>query len=320
MNFNKANIWVVTDGSQGMISQAKGLAQQISNNIFNIKIELYFPWSLLQPGILPIYKWIFKNKISFKKKPKIVISCGRKSVYFSLYIKKIYKDIITIHIQNPKINFTNFNFIIAPNHDNIKGKNIINSIGAIHQFTNQNIKNKIINFPKKNLISIIIGGKNNHYKFSKKNVSDIILSVRKLKKRYPNFNFLIVGSRRTGKNANQILQSKLKNIAYVWNGLDKNPYSFALKYSNFFIVTSDSTSMISECAFTGKPIFVYHLPFRRKSPRINNFHKEFEKLNITHKFSNNIKLIQWKYKSLDEAKRIAGILKEKIIKDFNESK
>ena len=140
MNFNKANIWIVTDGSQGMISQTKGLAQQISNNIFNIKIELYFPWSILQPGILPIYKWIFKNKISFKKKPKIVISCGRKSVYFSLYIKKIYKDIITIHIQNPKINFTNFNFIIAPNHDNIKGKNIINSIGAIHQFTNQNIK------------------------------------------------------------------------------------------------------------------------------------------------------------------------------------
>ena len=78
--------------------------------------------------------------------------------------------------------------------------------------------------------------------------------------------------------------------------------------------------MISECAFTGKPIFVYHLPFRRKSQRINNFHKEFEKLNITHKFSNNIKLIQWKYKSLDEAKRISGILKEKIIKDFNESK
>ena len=112
------------------------------------------------------------------------------------------------------------------------------------------------------------------------------------------------------------MQNHLGKIALVWNGFKKNPYCFALKNSNFFIVTSDSTSMISECAFTGKPIFVYHLPLRRKSQRINNFHYEFENLNITHRFSDNIKLIEWKYTRLDEAKRISGILKERIIKGF----
>ena len=54
--------------------------------------------------------------------------------------------------------------------------------------------------------------------------------------------------------------------------LDENPYIFALNNSAFFVVTSDSTSMISECAFTGKPIFVFHLPFKRLSKRIENFH------------------------------------------------
>ena len=60
---SKKNIWIVTDGSQGMISQANGLAQQLSARIFNIKIDLIFPWSILEPGFLPGYRWIFKNKI-----------------------------------------------------------------------------------------------------------------------------------------------------------------------------------------------------------------------------------------------------------------
>ena len=55
--------------------------------------------------------------------------------------QQIYKrKIITIHIQNPKVNFSKFDYIIAPNHDKISGKNLIKSTGAIHQFTKENIK------------------------------------------------------------------------------------------------------------------------------------------------------------------------------------
>ena len=69
--------------------------------------------------------------------------------------------------------------------------------------------------------------------------------------------------------------------------------------------------MISECAFTGKPIYVYHLPFKRISARIESFHNEFENKKITRKFNNNLEL--WKYENLDEAKRIASILRLRIL-------
>ncbi len=88
----------------------------------------------------------------------------------------------------------------------------------------------------------------------------------------------------------------------------------------FFVVTSDSTSMISECAFTGKPIFVFHLPFKRLSKRIESFHHEFEDLNITKKFLDNVDLNPWQYETIDEAKRISGIVKERIIKGLNVSR
>ena len=78
--------------------------------------------------------------------------------------------------------------------------------------------------------------------------------------------------------------------------------------------------MISECAFTKKPIYIFHLPFKRISKRINKFHNEFESRKITKKFSDHIDLKEWQYETLDEAKRISGILKERIIEGLNESK
>ena len=306
-----------------MISQVNGLANKFGKDIDNIKADLIFPWSILQPGLLPTYKWIFKNNINLDDKPNIIISCGRKSVYLSLYLKKIYSNnIITIHIQNPKTNFLKFDYIISPNHDGIKGDNVINSIGAIHHFTKEKLKN-VVDFsflPKKNLVSIIIGGKNNHYEFSKKNLFDLIDKIKFLKRKYLDHNFLVIKSRRTDKDFVTILEQNLSNIAHVWNDQTDNPYGFALKNSKFFIVTSDSTSMISECASTGSPIYIYHLPFKRKSKRMEFFHNEFEKLNITQKISNNLNLNDQHYEILDEAKRISGIIKERIIKGLNESR
>ena len=323
MDFINKKILILTDGSEGMLSQVRGLAQQFTKKITFIKVDIFFPWSKLQPGFLPIYKWIFKNEIFLINKPDIVISCGRKSVYFSLYLKKKFKDIINIHIQNPKINIGKFDFIIAPNHDKISGYNVINSIGAIHQFTKNKIEseqNPDKNLKKDKLVSIVVGGKNRHYKFNFENILEIINYIKKMKKKYSNHNFLLISSRRTDPKMVEILKKELYNFAYIWDGKRNNPYTFCLKYSKYFIVTSDSTSMISECAYTGKPIYIFHLPFKRKSKRIEDFHTDFEKRNITRPVDDNYELSEWKYETLDEAKRISGILKKRIIEGFNESK
>ena len=315
MNINNKIVWAVTDGSEGMISQVSGLSQLLSNNVKNYKTDLIFPWSKLQPGYLPVFKWIFKHKINFLNKPDILITCGRKSVYFSLLLKKIFKkEIITIHIQDPKINSNRFDYVIAPNHDCLKGSNVINSFGAIHHITKKILDNCNDNIEMQytdKIVSIIVGGQNRHYKFSKIIVKDLIKKIIKLKNKFNNYSFLVIGSRRTDKDIIDLLKNKLDGIAHVWNKKTKNPYLFALKNSNYFIVTSDSTSMISECAFTGKPIYVYHLPFKRISTRIESFHNEFENKKITRKFNNNLEL--WGYENLDEAKRIASILRLRIL-------
>ena len=74
--------------------------------------------------------------------------------------------------------------------------------------------------------------------------------------------------------------------------------------------------MISEASITGKPIFIFHLPYKRKSKRMEYFHREFSEKGITKPFTND--LFNWTYNSLDESKRIAGILNTRILKQSNE--
>ena len=73
--------------------------------------------------------------------------------------------------------------------------------------------------------------------------------------------------------------------------------------------------MISEAAISGKPIYVHHLTFKRKSKRIENFHKEFSELGITKNIINFNHLSNWTYNPLNESERIAIIIKKRIIKE-----
>ncbi len=309
MNFKKFKIWLVTDGSEGMLTQVRGLADQFSSNIKEIKADLIFPWNKLQPGFLPVFKWIFKNQILKDDLPDMIISCGRKSVYLSLYLKKKYKKIINIHIQNPKISSKKFNFIVSPNHDNQKGSNIINSVGALHYFK------KSINFSNKNLLTCIIGGDNQHYYFNNNEAIKLSNKLLEIKKQNLELEILVITSRRTSKKIKDILLDKLSDIASIWTGNGENPYKYSISNSKYFIVTSDSTSMISEAAISGRPIYVYHLPFKRKSKRISSFHKEFVKLGITRELENIEGLENWLYDPLNESKRIGSIIKKRIIEE-----
>ena len=319
MNIDNPKIWSLTDGSQGMISQTKGLANELSINIKEVKTEIIFPWNRLQPGILPIFSWIFKNKLPTNEIPDVVISCGRKSVYLSVYLKKKYPNIINIHIQNPKISSKYFSFVIAPNHDALYGENIINSTGAIHHFKKKNNLKNHYEINTQNLITCIIGGENNHYNFSKENTLDLCDRIKKIKSYNNNREILVITSRRTNKEIKNILKNELNSISKLWFGEGKNPYEFALYNSSYFIITSDSTSMISEASISGKPIYVYQLPMKRKSKRFIRFHEEFKKMNITKDLNTLDKLENWTYRKLEESERIAGIIKKRIIERNNES-
>ena len=93
--------------------------------------------------------------------------------------------------------------------------------------------------------------------------------------------------------------------------IDKKAYLSALSLAKYISVTCDSTSMISEAALTGKPIYVADIPSKKNDQRIKNFRELFSQLNIIRKLDD--KLETWRYESLDETSRIAEEIKKQLI-------
>ena len=100
-----------------------------------------------------------------------IISNFSGSAGLAIVLKKKNSKVFTIHIQDPKVSFKNFDAIIAPEHDNLNGDNVYSSKGAIHYITETEIKkaepylaNKI---KSQKLVSLILGGPNKYYSFDK---------------------------------------------------------------------------------------------------------------------------------------------------------
>ena len=92
--------------------------------------------------------------------------------------------------------------------------------------------------------------------------------------------------------------------------VDKKAYLSALALSENIIVTCDSSSMISEAALTGKPIYIANILPKKNDIRFQRFRNLFRELNITRNLGEDVE--NWTYQSLDETNRVAKIIKEKI--------
>ena len=297
---------IITEGMHGMISQAEGLAKALDLNFFHEKIELNSFWKFIPPRFTPIKKIVFKNEI--KEDFDIIISCGRKSVIPSIFIKKnSEKKVFNIHIQDPKVSLDNFDVVVAPQHDNLSGNNVISTKGAIHYLSIQEINenkgylsNKIK--PAKEVVALILGGPNKYYKFTKENIKNVFLKITEnfIKK---NFQLIIVPSIRTPKDIIKLANEYFGKDHLVINEVDKKAYLSALGLSKFLVVTCDSSSMISEAAITGKPIYVADIPAIKDDYRFRKFINLFKELNIIRILDSNIE--NWDYERLDETNRVA---------------
>ena len=85
--------------------------------------------------------------------------------------------------------------------------------------------------------------------------------------------------------------------------VDKKAYLSALALSENIVVTCDSSSMISEAALTGKPIYVANILPKKNDKRFQRFRNLFRELNITRNLGEEIE--NWNYEKLNETNRVA---------------
>jgi len=311
----KLKALLLTQGMHGMISQVEGMAKALNAEYSHKFVRLSFPWNLIPPKLTPISEIILKDKIYLTKDetPDLIISCGRKSVIPSILLKKKNPKIFTIHIQDPKVNLKNFDIIISPEHDNLNGDNVFNSKGAIHYITESEINEAkpylMHKIKSQKIVTLILGGPNKYYSFDK---DQLIKIFNKIKSNYMSkgYKVIVIPSIRTPKIIINLAIKEFEGDGYVANSVDKQAYLSALALATNIVVTCDSTSMISEAAASGKPIFIAHMKSRRNNHRFKKFFQLFKEMGVIRDLGEKVE--SWTYNKFNEPKRIAVEISNKL--------
>jgi mitochondrial fission protein ELM1 len=321
-------ILILGDERIGTVSQSIGLAQEIgpSYRIIDLKYNKLatLPNFLFQESLIRLEN---SSKIELEKItnfPKFIISAGRKSATTALYLKKKSQGRSkVIQIMNPNLNFKKFDLVILPKHDGINEKdfpNVINTIGALTKVNDQKILEEREKFASwfengdKPKIALMLGGPSKKTKFTNDSGISLAKTCSQLANNM-NATLFILNSRRTGDVLTEAIQSNLDcdSKFFDWKDLDgKNPYLASLAIADFFIITGDSVSMISECCSTGKPVYIFD-EAELSSPKHRKFHQDL----FLHQHAKKLdletpSLVKFIPQALRETRRLSQIIKNKF--------
>ena len=264
-------IWLLTDNRIGSNHQLEGVANYLKNSdIIEKKIE-YTKWAAL-PNIIRGKTLIgisdtSKNNLSAPW-PDIVLSASRRAVPVARWIKKQSPQTKLVHFLHPGCcGVKDFSYIFVPEHDKNKlhAPNIKYTIGSPHFITKEKLSEAYTQWSEtfKHLphpvTAVIVGGAIKKKPFTTENASLLAKELKKIKKQ-DGGSLLITTSRRTGKPAEEVIISELKDIPqfnYLWGDKGKNPYLGFLACADNIVVTGDSVSMCCEATGTKKPVKIF---------------------------------------------------------------
>ena len=213
------------------------------------------------------------------------------------------------------MSFHNFDAIVVPEHDNLIGDNIYNTKGAIHYITHSQIQNSAPylrdEVKGQKIVTLILGGPNKYYGFDRGQLLKIFNEV-KSNFTSKDYKAIIIPSMRTPKEIIDLAIKEFTGHGHVVKSVDKKAYLSSLALASSVVVTCDSTSMLSEAATSGKPIFVAHMKPKRNNYRFKKFYKLFKEMKIVRDLGEKVEV--WEYDKIDEAERVANIIIKKINK------
>src|SRR5271156_145296 len=131
-------VWVLHDGKAGMASQSLGLAEATGFPFAEKSLIIHLPWAYLPPQLwLAPLAAVSDNGLKLRPPwPDLVIGCGRNTAAPALAIRRASSGrTIAAQIQDPGIGRNEFDLMLVPEHDRLRGPRIIITKGALHPVT-----------------------------------------------------------------------------------------------------------------------------------------------------------------------------------------
>jgi len=307
--------WVISDGRAGILNQGLGLAEAIGLAVEVKTVHPRWPWTWLPVTAWPApFSSLGPDSASFAPPwPRLAIGCGWRSIPFMLAIKRLSRGrTFTVQLQDPRIAPSNFDLVVPPEHDQLTGPNVIATLGSPNRISKQKLddaaehwRERFEDYPSPR-IGVLIGGKSKSHRFTE---DDAKAFVEQLKPLVDNVSLITTASRRTGDIQTVIISRGLASMrSYFWDGVSENPYFAILALCDAFLVTSDSTNLLTEAAATGKPVHIVAIP--GGNAKFDRLYQSLIDRGIARRFTGKIET--WGYPPLNETARVAAEIRQRL--------
>lgn len=270
----KKNIWALFDDRKGSVGQAKGIILALGDgfcvtekNIVYNKLAGLPNW--LRRSTLLGVDLSQSSPLKGEEFPDAVLSVSRRTLPAALWIKKRSggKTKIIQLMYPGKFGFDKIDLAAISEHDRGKaeGDNILYITGCPHRIFPESLAEAkakwepvFAHLPKP-WTAVIIGGAIKNKPFSAENADLLAQRILQLHEVISG-SLLITSSRRTGKEAEDIIMKKIGHIpayTYLWGEEKENPIMGFYACADRIIATGDSVSMVSESCGTGKPVVIF---------------------------------------------------------------
>jgi len=255
--------WTLTDGHAGNVRQAQALAAALGEPFRAWTLAPRTPWRWFAPRVLPGSANAFGPTFerAMQAPPSLAIGCGRQSALATRLLRS--RGARAVQILDPRVDTRHWDLVIAPEHDGLRGDNVITMIGSLHPVDDLWLAAGRHAFPEIGALpgprtALLVGGASAHARFDDATYDTLLRRVEQLA-RDEGGSVLATTSRRTPPHVGAALRDRLRGIAgLIWtDGADgPNPYAGLLAWADRIVCTADSVNMLSEAAATLAPVFV----------------------------------------------------------------
>lgn len=331
------SVWVASDGRAGNAAQVLAIARALGEmsrwvNIAHIngKGHRAKPIELTPKGLQPLLPstlwWSPMSALPKEQRdviqepwPTLFVGAGRKIAPYTRHVRRASGgSTLCVHIMNPQLPLSDFDLVVAPEHDQLVGENVLQIVGSPSYFPPEAIEDTELAFAdlaeeRGFKVAVILGGDSKSHKMTEascekleKQLRDIAANGARLR---------IVCSRRTPTHARVRFRAFAEQTgSRFWESPadGQNPYLAFLLLSDAAIVTEDSTNMLSEVAYFGLPLHIAKLEGHNE--KFSRFHKALVERGIARWFDGKVE--HWHYEPLREIDRVADAIMTKLIEKF----
>lgn len=308
--------WTLADGRAGNQRQALALAGALGHGASrHWALDARAPWRWVAPRRWPFASHAFGPEFAhaLRSPPRLAIGCGRRAALATRLLRERGGKVV--QILDPRIDTRHWDLVVAPEHDGLRGDNVVHLLGSLHPVDDLWLAQGRGDFAllgqlPRPRVALLVGGPSPHWPLADDAFAPLLEAVA-ASVHAQGGSLLATASRRTPdawRGALRAAVARGPGVCWIDAGDGANPYPGLLGWADRIACTADSVNMLSEACASFAPVFV--LGRERLGGRPRGFLERLRELGRVRDADRELE--PFAVEPLRETARVAAIVRERL--------